>query len=149
LVASHVVGSLILLMITPLDPLYVTLVYFIYSSKSFSLVFSSRYYAGGSPLVGRTIIFSIKSISMENCVSNHKMPPCMTSSNCLTQLFTSFPLTKCRISNRFMIPMLYNPCIHSLGSIMGTLVTMTPIPYKYTCCANSGNLSVSLTSWSK
>jgi len=112
------------------------------------LVLSFRYCIGFSPYVGRPIILVIRLTSIETCIPNNRIPPCITASNFLMHLCTSFPLPKCGISSRFIIHVLYRPCIHCLGHNIGTLVALTSFLFKYIYYANSKNLSMSLTSYS-
>jgi hypothetical protein len=88
------IGSLILLITIPLDPLTVPYVFFISSARVFFLVLSSKYFSGFSPLVGGLVICVIRSMSIYMGLSNHKIPPCTNSTNSLMQLFMSLSCPK-------------------------------------------------------
>jgi hypothetical protein len=70
--------------------------------------------------------------------------------SCLMQSPTFLPCLKCGISNRFMMPKLYNPIIHCARSIMGLpMGPISPVFHKYDSLSKYGNLVVSHTLWSK
>jgi hypothetical protein len=100
------------------------------------------------PFDGRPVMKAMSSTSMETGSSNHKNPPWRTAINCLMQLFTSFPLPKWGISTKFRIPVFSRPVAHFFGCSIGSPNGPVPRLSMYTCCANSGNLLVSDTSWS-
>jgi len=101
---------------------------------------------GFSPFDGKHVMNSIS--SMETSSSNHKNPPWRTANNCLTQLFTSFPLSKWGISSKLKIPMFSKCTAHFFGCSIGSPNGLVPRLSMYTCCTNSGNVLVSDTSWS-
>jgi hypothetical protein len=102
-VSILVAASLILLIIIPCEPLSIPYVFFVSSTRDFSLVLSSRYCVRFSPIDGRPVIKEMSSTSMEMSYYNHKNPSWRTSINFLMHLFTSFPLPKWGISNKFKI----------------------------------------------
>jgi hypothetical protein len=93
-VAILVVVSFILLIIIPHKPLYIPYVFFISTTKYFSLVLSLKYYVGLSPIDGRPVMKEMSSMSMEMGSFNHKNSPWRTSIYYLKKLFTSFPPAK-------------------------------------------------------
>jgi hypothetical protein len=78
------------------------------------------------PRDGSPVIKSMSSMSIETSSSTHRYPPWVTSISCLMQLFTSRPLPKCGISNRFRILVLASPAAHYFGWKIGS--PKGPIP---------------------
>jgi hypothetical protein len=97
-VAIWVDASLILLMMIPSDPLSVPYFFFISSSREFSLICSSRYCVGLSPIDERHVMNEISSTSMETGSSIHRKSPWRTSINCLMHLSTSLPVITEKLS---------------------------------------------------
>jgi hypothetical protein len=126
LVANLVVASLMHLMMIPCDPLSMSHVFFISSSNALSFVLSSWYCVILSPQDGSPVIKEMSSTSIETGISTHRYPPWVTSIIFLMQLFTSWPLPKCVIYNRFKISMLASLATHYFGWKIGS--SNGPIP---------------------
>jgi hypothetical protein len=122
-------------------------VFFISSTRDFSLVLSSRFYAGLLPIVGRPMMKEMSSTSIEKISSNHTNPLWRTANNCFTQLFASFPLPKWGILSKFKMPVLARSNAHCFGCKIGSPKGLVPMLSRYTCFTNSGNFPASSTSW--
>jgi hypothetical protein len=114
-VAILVMTSLIRLMVIPRDPLSVPYFFFISSSSAFSFVLSSRNCVGSSPYDGSPVLYAISSTYIETSCSSHRCPPRVNAISCLMQLFSYWPLLKCGMSNRPIIPFLVSLAAHWNG----------------------------------
>jgi hypothetical protein len=79
---------------------------------------------------------------METHSSSHKNPPWRTTSNCFTQLFTYFPLSKLGISNKLIILVFTKPSTHCFGYNTEYPNDYLPKLSIYTYCENYENLLV-------
>jgi hypothetical protein len=118
LVAIIFVASLILFIMILHKPLSMPYVFFISSTRAFSLVLSSRFYAGLLPIVGRPMMKEMSSTSIDTSSSSHTNPLWRTSNNCFTQLFASFPLPKWGILSKFKMPVLARSDSHCFGCLL-------------------------------
>jgi hypothetical protein len=146
-VAIWVVTSLIIFIMIPCEPPFIPYVFFISSTKEFSLVLSSRYYEGLFSIYGRPMMNTINSMLMETGSSIHRNPPWRIYINFLIQLFTSLPFPKWGIFRRFRVHVFFRHIINFFGYMMGSPKGPMPTLSIYICCKNSENFSVSDTSW--
>jgi hypothetical protein len=149
MVANHVTGSLMSLILILILPLYAPYFSLISYDMVFSLFLSSIYCFDFSPSVDSPIIFAMRLTLIIPSLSIDKMPQCTLANNCLTHPFMCFSRSKCDMSNKFMMSVLYSPRIHCAGSNSGVPGGPSPLLPRYLCVAKYGNFMVLETSWSE
>jgi ABC-type Fe3+-siderophore transport system permease subunit len=86
-----VATSLICLIMILRNPLSVPYFFFISSASTFSFVLSSSNCASVSPSDGSSVLYVMRSTSIEKIYSKHRYPLWVTSINFLVQLFACWP----------------------------------------------------------
>jgi len=131
------------------NPVSMSYFLFISSAIYFSFVLSSRNILGSIPCDGSPMMCAMSSMSIETSYSIHTYSPCVTANNFFSQLVPYWPHPKSGRSKIPKIPVLANFVAHGTSLLIGSQKWSMATVYIYTLLANSGNLSMSLTSWSE